>query len=246
LTRPDIKSIFFDLGGTLMYDKDPWPPFFPRADKAMWEVLHAAGVTLEPADLYGEFNNLFELYYARREPELEEPTTLTVLDELLRQKGFRLSKTVISSALRAMYAVTQSNWYPEKDAAPTLENLRDLGFRIGYVSNGADDENTQVLIDKADIRVYADLIISSAAFGMRKPHPAIFQAALDHFKLTPPEAAMVGDTLEADILGANRMGMVSIWITRRAQVNPARGNEIKPSMTVDTLSEIPERLSELG
>ena len=229
-----------------MYDKDPWPPFFPRADKALWEVLHSSGVTLQPSDLYGEFNNLFELYYAMREPELEEPTTFTVLEELLRKKGCRLSDTVISAALRAMYAVTQSNWYPEMDAAPTLEILRNTRLRIGYVSNGADDENTQVLIDKAGLREYAEFIISSAAFGLRKPHEAIFQAALDHFQLKPEEAVMVGDTLEADILGANRMGMASIWITRRAQVDPDQAKNIKPSVTVATLSEIPDRLSELG
>ena len=229
-----------------MYDKDPWPPFFPRADNALWEVLYSAGVTLKPADLYGKFDNLFELYYAKREPELEEPTTFTVLEELLRQKGYRLPDTTISTALRAMYAVTQSNWYPETDAAPTLEILRSEGFRIGFVSNGADDENTQVLIDKAGLRKYAEFIISSAALGLRKPHRAIFEAALDYFQLKPDETVMVGDTLEADVLGANRMGMASIWITRRAQVDPDQENSIKPSLTVDTLSEIPDRLSELG
>ena len=229
-----------------MYDKDPWPPFFPLADQALWEVLQSAAVTLQPADLYGKFNNLFELYYSMREPVLEEPTTFTVLDELLRQKGYRLSKTVISNALRAMYAVTQSNWYPELDAAPTLEILKNTGFRIGYVSNGADDENTQVLIDKAGLRGYTEFILSSAAFGLRKPHPTIFQAALDHFQLKPEEAVMVGDTLEADILGANRMGMASIWITRRAQVDPAEDLNIQPSLKVNALSEIPGRLSEIG
>ncbi|OGO27883.1 MAG: hypothetical protein A2W33_05825 [Chloroflexi bacterium RBG_16_52_11] len=239
---PAIRVILFDLGDTLMYDKQPWPPFFPRADAALWKVLHNARVELEPRDLYGEFNNLFELYYARRESELTEPTTATVLDELLQQKGYVLSKETLSEAMRRMYAVTQSNWFPEEDAIPTLEILKKRGFHIGYISNAADDENTQTLIDKGGLRPYAEFILSSAAFGMRKPHPGIFHAALDHFDLPPEQAVMVGDTLDADILGAKQVGMKSIWITRRAYRNPDEEHRIQPDLSLPSLSEIPGHL----
>src|SRR5258708_11687266 len=85
------------------------------------------------------------------------------------------------------------------------------------ISNAADDENTQTLIDKGGFRPYLEFIVSSAAFGKRKPDPGIFRVALDHFKLPAAEAVMVGDTLDADIAGARGVGMNSIWITRRLQ-----------------------------
>lgn len=238
-----IKGIFIDLGGTLMYDKDTWPPYYERADAALWEVLRSAGVQLQPQDLYGERTSLFELYYAQRESELNEPTTFVFLNELLVHKGFRLPKDTIHNALRAMYAVTQSNWYLEDDALPTLEILNRMGYQIGYISNGADDENTQSLIDKTGLRPYAGFILSSAAFGLRKPHPAIFQAALSHFMINPEEAVMIGDTLDADVLGANQLGMKSIWITRRAHRDPELEKRILPDQTVSSLKEIPSRLS---
>ena len=36
-----IRVVLFDLGGTLIYEKGPWGPLFPRADQALWTVLHA-------------------------------------------------------------------------------------------------------------------------------------------------------------------------------------------------------------
>ena len=42
-----FEVIFFDLGNTLMYDKDPWDPIFPRADAAMRRCLEQAGYPLD-------------------------------------------------------------------------------------------------------------------------------------------------------------------------------------------------------
>ncbi len=227
-----------------MYDRDPWPPIFAQADAVLWAVLHEAGVNLEAHELYGEFQNLFELYYARRESELSEPTTLIVLGELIKQKGFPVPDASLRAALRAMYTITQANWYTEEDAIPTIEKLRKNGYHIAYLSNGGDDENTQAVIDKGGLRPFAEFILSSAAFGIRKPHPSIFQAGLAHFGLRPEETVMVGDTLEADILGANQLGMKSIWITRRAHRDHDKEKLIRPDLTLATLREIPEHLAQ--
>ncbi len=236
--KDPIELIIFDLGGTLMYDKDPWPPFFPRADAALWEVLRQAGINLEPRDLYAGFDTLFHLYYVQHRNGLDEPTTSVVLKELLRERGVTLPDSVIRSAMRAMYAVTQSNWLPEEDALPTLQILKERGFHVGLISNAADDENTQALIDKGGFRPHLEYIISSAAFGKRKPHPDIFHAALSHFLIPPERTAMVGDTYEADVVGAQQVGMNSILITRRARgvADDVRGG---PDAVVSALSEIP-------
>ena len=56
---------------------------------------------------------------------------------------------------------------------------------------------------------------------------------------------MVGDLLETDILGANQMGIFSIWITRRASL-PAEGELlIQPQAVVSALDQIPPLLLEV-
>ncbi len=240
--KSPISVVLFDLGSTLIYDKEPWQPFFLRADAALWDNLHSAGVQLTPRALYGGFDTLFQFYYSNHRGDLNEPTTFTVLDGLLRENGYALSAETLRGAMRTMYAVTQSNWFPEAEAIPTLQALVRRGFRIGLISNAADDENTQVLIDKGGFRPYLDYIISSAAFGRRKPDPGIFRDALDYFGVPAARAVMIGDTPEADILGGQQAGMNTIWITRRVH-DAVEGRRPRPDTVVARLDEIPALLS---
>jgi HAD superfamily hydrolase (TIGR01662 family) len=152
---------------------------------------------------------------------------------------------VLFDAMEAMYAVTQENWYLEEDAIPILEKLQEMGYQLGAISNAADDENVQELIDKGNLRPYFEFIISSAACSIRKPDARIFQLALEHFKVPPEKTAMVGDTLDADVLGANQLGIYSIWIIRRANDPPEGELSIQPQAVISTLGEIPALLAEL-
>jgi HAD superfamily hydrolase (TIGR01509 family) len=123
-----------------------------------------------------------------------------------------------------------------------LGQLRANGFRLGLISNAADDENTQTLVDKCGFRQYLDFTISSAVYGKRKPHPGIFLFALDNFGTLPERAVMVGDTYDADIAGGHQVGMNTIWITRRLrEAIGARGGIA--DAVVSALSEIPEIVS---
>lgn len=240
--KQPIRVAFFDLGNTLLYDKEPWERLYQQADDVLWESLRAFGIRASPSEIYGEHETLFHYYYNLRQNELDEPGIGVILKQLLKRKNIVISDEQLHGALQAMYKVTQANWHREEDAAPTLEILRERGFKLGIISNGADDGNTQTLIDKARLRPFFEYIISSAAFGKRKPHPAIFRAALNHFHVRAEETVMVGDTYEADILGAHAVGMNTIWITRRVR-ETVSDSRVRPDAVVGSLSEIPERLS---
>jgi len=238
-----VRVVIFDLGSTLIYDKESWSPIFRRADLALMQALQDAGLHVEPSTFFHGHSGLLNLYYDRRGDDTKEETTAILLKQLLQEQGnLNVSDEVTAIALRSMYAITQSNWFPEEDAIPTLQTLKDRGFRLGLISNAADDENTQTLIDKGGFRPFLEFIISSAALGKRKPHPAIFQAALDHFRVEANQAVMIGDLMETDILGAHQIGMKSIWITRRA-VETANHIQVRPDAVVSALSEIPPLLS---
>lgn len=239
-----FEVVFFDLGDTLMYDKDPWDPIFPRADAAMRKSLERAGYPLAE-NAYGDFNTIFDLYYHRRTDTVEEETTVQLLRELMEVQGASPPDTVLFAAMEAMYAITQENWYVDENAAQTLEDLQEMGYRLGMISNAADDENVQELVDKGNLRSHFEFILSSAACGIRKPDTRIFQLALNHFQVSPGKAVMVGDTLEADILGANQMGIYSIWASRHAKIPPEGELPIQPQAVISSLSELPELLKEL-
>jgi HAD superfamily hydrolase (TIGR01549 family) len=234
-----IQVVLFDLGGTLFYD-DPaeWTSIYPRADRALWDSLKASGVRATAEILYGSEDGLLQYYYQLRATGLDEPGTAAVLRELLAKRSIPFSELSLKRALRAMYAVTQSNWHVEDDAIPALQRLSTGGIRLGVVSNGSDDANARRLLEKGHLNPFFELILTSAAFGRRKPDPSIFRAALTRFGVRPQQAVMVGDNYDADIVGGQAIGMKTIWITRRLPPTPV-APAIQPEAKVGTLTEIP-------
>jgi HAD superfamily hydrolase (TIGR01549 family) len=97
-----------------------------------------------------------------------------------------------------------------EDVIPVLEELRAAGLGIGVVSNGIRDLSQFV----ADHRLDVDAIVDSRTHGRVKPHPTIFQAALDLLGVEAADAVMVGDSLAEDVEGARALGMRAILIDR--------------------------------
>ncbi len=246
--RP-IYAVLFDLGGTLIYFDGEWPQVIQESNQELLQSLLSAGLRIQDGEVFlGQFRARLERYYAERETEFIEFTTAYILRALLEEWGFvNVPDSTIRQALDRMYAVSQMHWKAEADAHPTLQWLRQRGYRLGLISNAGDDNDVQTLVDQACLRPYFDLILTSAALGIRKPNPRIFQIALAHWGIQPAQAAMVGDTLGADILGARNAGLFSIWITRRASTpaNRAHENTIHPDATITALSELPALLENL-
>ena len=242
-----FEAVLFDLGSTLIYFNAHWPDILPQSDAELLRQLQAAGMDIDSAFLT-QYRGRLEDYYTQRETEFVEYTSAYILKALLAEYGYpEAPEAVLRRALAGMYAVTQAYWLAEEDAAPTLQILREQGYRLGLISNASDDADVQALIDKAGLRSYFEIILTSAAAGIRKPNPRIFYMALEPLGVRPERAVMVGDTLGADILGAQNAGMFSIWITRRADSSANRQHldTIQPDATVAALGEVPDLLRRL-
>jgi HAD superfamily hydrolase (TIGR01662 family) len=241
-----ISTILFDLGSTLVYSRDPWPPFYERADRDLVDVLNRAGIGIEPDFFQNELGGFVRSYYDSPFKDDVEPTAFGVLRDVLSRKGYQdIPEPTLRNALKAMYTVTQKNWYLEEDAIQTLKTLVSHGYHLGLVSNTSDDWNVQGIVDHFGLRPFFGIIVTSAALGIRKPDARIFRVALDHFRVEPAAVAMVGDMLDADILGANQLGMYSIWITRRVQNTEEGELEIQPQAVITALSQLPALFAEI-
>ena len=97
-----------------------------------------------------------------------------------------------------------------EDVFPVLEELRHAELRIAVVSNGIRDLTEFVAHHRLDV----DAIVDSRTHGRVKPHPTIFQRALDLVGVTAGSAVMVGDSLEEDVEGARALGMRAILVDR--------------------------------
>jgi len=238
-----IRYLIFDLGGTLMHSRADWDPIHKQADEALVQSLRLQGIALNA----NVFRARLHEYYDQRDKDFHETTYHLVLRELLKELGHaEVAESVLRSALDALYAVTQKNWELEIDTVETLDALRSENYKLGIFSNAGDDKDVQELIESFGIRSYFDFVLTSAACFYRKPHPRTFELALAHWNATPEEAAMIGDSLEADIVGAKQAGMTAIWLTRRSQFKDEDMRRIKPDFSLRKLSELPSTLDRIA
>lgn len=243
-----IRAVMFDLGNTMMHAAAPdmWPEVIHRGNQALMDYLCNLDILTECDTFTDEFNQRLHQYYTERDVQMIETSTFLVLKELLTEKGYAdVSDRVIRESLDEHYAVTQKNWKLEKDTITCLEALKKGNYKMGIISNAGDDRDVQQLVKKFGIDSYFELVLTSAACGYRKPHQRIFELALEFFNVRAEEVALVGDTLNADILGANQMGMYGIWITRRVEAPLDSELKTQPQATIQTLGELPSLLQEL-
>jgi putative hydrolase of the HAD superfamily len=133
---------------------------------------------------------------------------------------------------------------PYDDPAPALDALRAGGLRLALVSNYGHQGVIEDALARLDLRRRFDAIVTSGDVGYLKPHPAVFEAALRALGGVPPrEAAMVGDHLANDVLGAKRLGLRGILAPY------PRGRAVRRSAEADSvlasLAELPDVLEKL-
>lgn len=89
-----------------------------------------------------------------------------------------------------------------------LENLQKR-FRLHIITNGFD-QIQHYKIKNSGLEPFFEKVVTSDTVGFKKPHPQIFKEALRQTQAKAEKSLMIGDSLEADILGALAQGMHAI------------------------------------
>ncbi len=106
----------------------------------------------------------------------------------------------------------------EDHAYETLEKLQEIGYRMGLLSNGVRGVQERRVAISGLKRFFAH-ILTSEEVGVGKPHPDMFLSILERFGSSPDESLYVGDSYESDILGAQAVGMETLWY-RKTPLEP--------------------------
>ena len=121
------------------------------------------------------------------------------------------------------------------DARETLERLRARGVPLGLVTNG-DAGQQRDKIKRFELAPFFEVIVIEGEFGAGKPDEAVYRHALDRLGVVPGEASMVGDHLEFDVAGPQRLGLRGIWLDR-----PGAGlaeSPVRPHRVIRSLREL--------
>ena len=158
--------------------------------------------------------------------------------EFIRQLGVQEHAEQMAWELlqagHSLFAANVASLY--NDTVPTLQRLHDDGYKLAIVSNW--DTPLDPLTERLGIAKYFDVITASHDVRVRsaKPDPHIFEYTLKAVGVSAEETVHVGDTYEADIVGAREVGIRPILIDRE---NP---HVDRWSETIRSLAELPELL----
>ena len=124
-----------------------------------------------------------------------------------------------------------------EDVLPTLNRLQQMNLKMGIISNW--DTPLHAMVEELGLSPYFDVIVASHDQRVQsaKPDAAIFEYALNAVGVSAKEAIHVGDSFEADIIGADTAGIRAILLDRDG-TQAGRWED-----TIQTLHTLPDLLS---
>ena len=206
--------------------------------RIVYDHLVGLGHTLPDfRKFYDSYHHLFFGMIDLSRPTHREARFDQVLNYLLIQSNVELKNQAgMEELLKLYYGEIYSHRLVYPDVEPALKELRQAGVRMGIVSNTTnpgplkDHERRQVGLDG-----YFEFSIYSSEVPYRKPHPSIFQLALDRLKLGPKEVLFVGDNVQADVIGAQHVGIPAAWLNRNGNVCP---KGVHPTYEISSMADL--------
>lgn len=230
-----ISVITFDLDNTL-WDVEP---VLLRAEEIQqqWLLRHRPGA-VEVFDHQALFE--FKKSVWKRHPHLLHHVSkmrTQMLYELQIAAGYP-EEEALSGAQQAfdVFVRERQKVVLYEEALGVLERLAEH-YTLGALTNGNAD------IYKTDAAEYFDFAFLAEDIGASKPHPDMFQAALDQAGVPAEHIVHVGDDPDHDIRGARDMGMHTVWVNigRKSWPGGDRADE-----EVDNLQQLPEAILRIG
>lgn len=253
------KAVLFDLDDTLLWDERSVEEAFSVTCQYAADRVGVDPIKLEEAvrsearTIYEAFEafpftkmigiNPFEGLWAKfLEGEQEEFRKLQAFVPHYRKQSWinglaalGINDEALGAELGEMFpAERRKRPYIYDETFAVLDQLKG-NYKLLLLTNGSPDLQREKLAGVPDLIPYFDHIVISGEFGKGKPAADIFHHALDKLQLKPEDCVMVGDKLTTDILGANTVGMTSIWINRR---NMKLDGDITPTYEITNLEQL--------
>lgn len=194
-------------------------------DHTLWDFESNSQETL--AELYEVFElktagipdaeQFIELYKAENERCWADYRNGRMTKEVLRNERF-LRALRLYELDDEVLAAQLANAYVERSPSKTrlmpgtievLEHSRDLGYQLHILTNGFKEVQYRKL-EGSKLSPYFTHIFTSEEIGFTKPHAGAFNHALKQAGAQPENTWMIGDSLEADVLGAHAVGLTTV------------------------------------
>lgn len=225
----------------------PYKSLFIDLDDTLWDTYHNNKECLEEMytdyrwdRYYASFEAFFAVYMPHnlhlwdqyRRGEIDRQTL--IIDRfryVLRPLGIEDAPDVLAINNNFLQRTTlKTRLVP--GAVELLEYLRP-SYRMFILSNGFREVQFKKLSNSGLARYFERMILSEDA-RIQKPHKGIFDFALKNTNSRRAESLMIGDSWEADIIGAYQSRIDQLWLNPEGLPS----GSFTPTYTVRSLEEI--------
>ena len=223
-----IRGVLFDVGGTLFDD------LTDRADALRLERLRRV---LPGADGWAQTLLARELEPLVFEESSHAQRTREAIRTVLERNGVAADAALVERVRAACcMPLAASGGAPRPGAVEALRFVKQRGLRVALVTNVLWRTQADVVADWESYGVTdIDAVVTSLDVGHYKPHPAMFERALAEIAVAPDEAVIVGNSRQADIAPAKRLGLRAVLVRSR----DTSAGELEPDAVIDEMTALP-------
>jgi HAD superfamily hydrolase (TIGR01549 family) len=233
-----LKAILFDLGSTLLeYEKFDWDEIARMGMVSGYEFLKSEKKKIPPIEVCGaRFHEIYDQWRLEREESLYEINFKDLVSHAFKQLDIPNYDEFVLEFIHAYYQPISEHVEDLNDSAVTLQKLKSTGLRLVIVSNSVFPAYLHMQeLNKYNILPHIDGMIFSCELGIKKPHPDIYQFALQIAGCNADEAFFVGDRYLEDVKGPSEAGIKAILKRKPGREYPP---EITNFTIIDELSEL--------
>ena len=203
LNKKLISDIFFDLDHTL------WD-FNENSKQAFSKIFKIKKIDLDLEKFLKFFNTVNQKYWKLYRENLISHQYLRIkrLEESFFLSGIFISSTDLVE-INNLYIQLLTSFNSLIPGSLSLIKFLKRNYRLTIITNGFEDIQHKK-INNSGLKNYFDQVVTADKVGFKKPNPKIFKKALKKNNLDPSNCLMIGDTFEADILGAIKINMKAI------------------------------------
>lgn len=225
-----IKHVFFDLDHTL------WD-FEKNSNLTFKQLFKTHNLQIELDAFLAVYSPInFEYWKMYREEKVsKEALRYGRLKDTFDALNFNVSDKLIHQ-LSFDYIAVLPYYNHLFDGVFELLDYLTSKYTLHIITNGFE-EVQNLKLEKSGIIKYFDEIITSESVGVKKPNPKVFKYALEKVAAKAESSVMIGDNLEADIIGALNCGITSIHFNLNGEKF-----EQKKYISVSSLLEIKQYL----
>lgn len=228
------EIVFFDAGETLIHPLPSFPQLFASICSDFNLQVDVSLLPTITRPLMAEIEEKQRKgFIFSNDAETSQRFWLDFYSTLLREIGYERDDGDLPATLYRVFS-DPSNYGAYHDVRETLQLLRERGLRLGLISNF--ETWLEELLHKLDLIDYLDIKIISGQEEFEKPHPRIFEIAIERGGVDPERTLHVGDSPVSDFEGAREAGMQAILLDRWDRFPDFEG------MKINDLRDIPPLL----